>query len=161
MIGGVQGVLSKLPSSGVSIFEVMSGLARQHQAVNLSQGFPDFGCAPGNYHPVEFNRLLIQAKDAKYGAETPGAIEFTREGQEAEHERIGRQDRRVAPDQDCATGSHTVRGTLPLSPNRNAGPACSAVMGRLWSIPLVYKPRAKCSMNSQKGEGGDGQALLL
>ena len=39
-------VLSKLPSSGVSIFEVMSGLARQHQAVNLSQGFPDFGCAP-------------------------------------------------------------------------------------------------------------------
>ncbi len=35
-------------------------------------------------YPVEFNRLLIQAKDAKYGAETSGAIEFTREGQEAE-----------------------------------------------------------------------------
>jgi methionine aminotransferase len=46
MIGGVQSVVSKLPTSGVSIFEVMSGLARQHQAVNLSQGFPDFGCAP-------------------------------------------------------------------------------------------------------------------
>ena len=42
----MQTVLSKLPSSGVSIFEVMSVLARQHQAVNLSQGFPDFGCAP-------------------------------------------------------------------------------------------------------------------
>jgi methionine aminotransferase len=39
-------VQSKLPSSGVSIFEVMSGLARQHDAVNLSQGFPDFGCDP-------------------------------------------------------------------------------------------------------------------
>jgi methionine transaminase len=39
-------VLSKLPSSGVSVFEVMSGLARQHQAVNLSQGFPDFGTPP-------------------------------------------------------------------------------------------------------------------
>jgi methionine transaminase len=39
-------VLSKLPASGVSVFEVMSGLARQHQAVNLSQGFPDFGTAP-------------------------------------------------------------------------------------------------------------------
>jgi hypothetical protein len=61
----------------------------------------------------------------------------------------------------CATGSDTVRGALPLSPNRNAGPACSSVMGRLWSIPSVYKPRAKRSMNSQKGEGGDGQALLL
>jgi methionine transaminase len=46
MIDCVQTVVSKLPSSGVSIFEVMSGLARQHQAVNLSQGFPDFGCAP-------------------------------------------------------------------------------------------------------------------
>jgi methionine aminotransferase len=46
MIGDVQTVVSKLPSSGVSIFEVMSGLARRHQAVNLSQGFPDFGCAP-------------------------------------------------------------------------------------------------------------------
>jgi methionine aminotransferase len=39
-------VQSKLPSSGVSIFEVMSGLARQHDAVNLSQGFPDFACDP-------------------------------------------------------------------------------------------------------------------
>jgi aspartate/methionine/tyrosine aminotransferase len=27
----------------VSIFEVMSGLARQHGAINLGQGFPDFG----------------------------------------------------------------------------------------------------------------------
>jgi methionine aminotransferase len=39
-------VPSKLPSSGVSVFEVMSGLAKTHQAVNLSQGFPDFACAP-------------------------------------------------------------------------------------------------------------------
>ena len=30
----------------VSIFERMSGLAAQHQAVNLGQGFPDFGWAP-------------------------------------------------------------------------------------------------------------------
>ncbi|HEY2147742.1 MAG TPA: hypothetical protein VGH32_07375, partial [Pirellulales bacterium] len=35
-------------------------------------------------YPVEFNRLLIQAKDAKYGSETPSPIQFTREGQEAE-----------------------------------------------------------------------------
>jgi methionine aminotransferase len=37
---------SKLPSSAVSIFEVMSRLAREHQAINLSQGFPDFGTSP-------------------------------------------------------------------------------------------------------------------
>ncbi|XXY44183.1 methionine aminotransferase [Sorangium sp. So ce269] len=37
---------SKLPSTGVSIFTVMSRLANEHGAINLSQGFPDFDCAP-------------------------------------------------------------------------------------------------------------------
>jgi methionine aminotransferase len=37
---------SKLPSTGVSIFTVMSKLALDHGAVNLGQGFPDFDCAP-------------------------------------------------------------------------------------------------------------------
>lgn len=35
-------VRSKLPHIGTTIFTVMSGLAREHGAVNLSQGFPDF-----------------------------------------------------------------------------------------------------------------------
>ena len=35
---------SKLPNVGTSIFTVMSGLAREHNAINLSQGFPDFNC---------------------------------------------------------------------------------------------------------------------
>jgi methionine aminotransferase len=35
-----------LPSTGVSIFAVMSRLAAEHGAINLSQGFPDFDCAP-------------------------------------------------------------------------------------------------------------------
>ncbi|PUZ26591.1 2-keto-4-methylthiobutyrate aminotransferase apoenzyme [Chitinophaga costaii] len=33
---------SKLPDVGTTIFSVMSALAAQHQAINLSQGFPDF-----------------------------------------------------------------------------------------------------------------------
>ena len=33
---------SKLPSTGTTIFSQMSELAAQHQAINLSQGFPDF-----------------------------------------------------------------------------------------------------------------------
>ena len=37
---------SKLPDTGTSIFAVMSGLARQEGAVNLSQGFPDFPIDP-------------------------------------------------------------------------------------------------------------------
>jgi len=35
-------VRSKLPHLGTTIFTVMSGLAREHGAINLSQGFPDF-----------------------------------------------------------------------------------------------------------------------
>jgi methionine aminotransferase len=35
-------MLSKLPQTETSIFAVMSGLANKHNAINLSQGFPDF-----------------------------------------------------------------------------------------------------------------------
>lgn len=37
---------SKLPNIGTTIFSVMSGLAKEYNAINLSQGFPDFGCNP-------------------------------------------------------------------------------------------------------------------
>lgn len=37
---------SKLPGTGTNIFSVMSKLAEEHQAINLSQGFPDFDCDP-------------------------------------------------------------------------------------------------------------------
>jgi len=37
---------SKLPGAPTSIFAVMSGLAREHNAINLSQGFPDFDLSP-------------------------------------------------------------------------------------------------------------------
>lgn len=37
---------SKLPAVGTTIFTVMSNLAVEHKAVNLGQGFPDFGCDP-------------------------------------------------------------------------------------------------------------------
>mgnify|MGYP002348374745 CR=1 FL=1 len=37
---------SRLPHVGTTIFTVMSALAAEHKAVNLGQGFPDFGCDP-------------------------------------------------------------------------------------------------------------------
>jgi methionine aminotransferase len=37
---------SKLPDIGTSIFAVMTRLADEHGAINLSQGFPDFDCDP-------------------------------------------------------------------------------------------------------------------
>src|SRR5580704_11350445 len=45
-------VHSKLPKVGTTIFTVMSALAREHNAINLSQGFPDF-----NPHPALVNEM--------------------------------------------------------------------------------------------------------
>ena len=38
----MQPITSKLPDVGTSIFSVMSKMAQDHDAINLSQGFPDF-----------------------------------------------------------------------------------------------------------------------
>jgi methionine aminotransferase len=37
---------SRLPDTGITIFTRMSALAKQHNAVNLGQGFPDYDCGP-------------------------------------------------------------------------------------------------------------------
>lgn len=39
-------ISSKLPNIGTTIFTVMSKLAAENNAINLSQGFPDFNCNP-------------------------------------------------------------------------------------------------------------------
>jgi len=39
-------IRSKLPDIGTTIFSVMTNLANRHDAINLSQGFPDFDVAP-------------------------------------------------------------------------------------------------------------------
>lgn len=39
-------LVSKLPATGTTIFSVMTALANEHGAVNLSQGFPDYPCHP-------------------------------------------------------------------------------------------------------------------
>lgn len=39
-------IQSKLPGVGTTIFSVMSKLATAHDAINLSQGFPDYPCDP-------------------------------------------------------------------------------------------------------------------
>ena len=38
----IPAICSKLPNAGTTIFTVMSRMAQQHDAINLSQGFPDF-----------------------------------------------------------------------------------------------------------------------
>lgn len=44
---------TKFPSIKTTIFTTMSALAREHDAINLSQGFPDFGADPALFREVE------------------------------------------------------------------------------------------------------------
>jgi methionine aminotransferase len=88
-------VESRLPDVGVSIFAVMTRLANQHGAINLSQGFPDFECDPGliatvheymrgghnQYAPMPGVLALREALSEKieraYGARYDPATEIT------------------------------------------------------------------------------------
>ncbi len=51
-------IQSKLPNVGTTIFTVMSGLANQVGAINLSQGFP-------NFNPSEKLQRLVTEHMAK------------------------------------------------------------------------------------------------
>ena len=71
---------SKLPAVGTTIFTVMSRLAAELDAINLSQGFPDFDCDPAlvdavaahmrsgknQYAPMQGVLRLREAIAAKY-----------------------------------------------------------------------------------------------
>ena len=83
---------SKLPNIGTTIFSVMGGLAKEHNAINLSQGFPDFECETklkelcnkyvnegyNQYAPMQgalplreqISELLQNCYGAKYNTET-------------------------------------------------------------------------------------------
>jgi len=52
---------SKLPQVGTTIFTVMSRLAQEHGAINLSQGFPDFDTHPRL--PELYSRFLFEGKN--------------------------------------------------------------------------------------------------
>ena len=91
----VPALQSRLPNVGTTIFTVMSALAAEKGAVNLGQGFPDFGCDPAlidavteamrsgfNQYPpmagVPALRDAIAAKIAKiYGCSYDPATEIT------------------------------------------------------------------------------------
>jgi len=65
-------ITSKLPNVGTTIFSVMSQLALENNAINLSQGFPDFEC------PAELVSLV--SKHMKKGhnqyAPMPGVLDL-------------------------------------------------------------------------------------
>ncbi len=63
-------IRSKLPDVGISIFSVMTRLANEHGAINLSQGFPDFDCDPAL---IEAVAAAMRAGHNQY-APMPGVL---------------------------------------------------------------------------------------
>ena len=85
---------SKLPNVGTTIFTVMSKMAAENGAVNLSQGFPDFPVAPeivelvhqhmkqghNQYAPMPGLPLLRQRKGkARHGPSPSAATDCGKE----------------------------------------------------------------------------------
>ncbi|MBB3839474.1 methionine aminotransferase [Runella defluvii] len=60
-------ITSKLPNVGTTIFTVMSALAAEHKAINLSQGFPDFDM------PDDLVNLTCEALQNGYNQYSPMA----------------------------------------------------------------------------------------
>jgi len=74
---------SRLPAVGTTIFSVMSALAQEHGAINLSQGFPDFDA------PAELLDLLDAAARAGHNQYAPMAgLPVLREAIAAKVERL-------------------------------------------------------------------------
>ena len=65
-------IKSKLPKVGTTIFSIMSALANEHQALNLSQGFPNYSC---NERLKNLVNEYLQ-KDFNQYAPMPGIIEL-------------------------------------------------------------------------------------
>lgn len=55
--------MSKLPNITTSIFSVMSQLANQHGAINLSQGFPNF---PEDERLLQISERIIRENIHQY-----------------------------------------------------------------------------------------------
>ncbi|MGD9009565.1 MAG: methionine aminotransferase [Desulfobacteraceae bacterium] len=88
-------IQSKLPDVGITIFTVMSSLAARHEAINLSQGFPDFDAHPelidlvsgfmrqglNQYAPMQgvpaLRQQIVDKTRALYGAEIDPDTDLT------------------------------------------------------------------------------------
>ncbi len=69
------GINSKMPDVTTSIFAVMSKMASEYNAINLSQGFPDFNCSEELINLVSH----FMKKGFNQYAPMPGTIELRKE----------------------------------------------------------------------------------
>lgn len=131
---------SKLPDTGRTIFSIMSQMAHENNAINLSQGFPDFPVSPklislvnrhmrkglNQYSPLEGQLTLRQKLAAKakelYGAEFDpiSEINITSGGTQAIHSAItatvsdGDEVIVFEPAYDCYVPAVKLAGGVPI-----------------------------------------------
>ena len=170
---------SKLPVVGTTIFTVMSKLAADIGAINLSQGFPDFDCDPAlvdavarhmregrnQYPPMQGVPALRQAIAAKYAA-LYGA-ELRRRHRGHRHLRRHRGDlRRRRCRRPPGRRSDRLRAVLRLATcRRSSSPAASRCVVSLrypdYAVPwddvrAAITPRTRMIMlNSPHNPTGD------
>lgn len=131
---------SKLPQLGTTIFAVMSKMAQEHGAINLSQGFPDFSCHPklvelvnhymqkgfNQYAPMQGIPLLRERLAAKveslygFSADPEAHINITSGATEAIYAAItavvreGEEVIVFEPAYDCYVPAIQLNGGVPI-----------------------------------------------
>ena len=130
-------VKSKLPKVGTTIFSVMSALATEHKAINLSQGFPDFDM------PAELISLVnkYMKKGFNQYAPMPGIMPL-REAMAAKMEKI--YSAKYNPETEITI---TAGGTQAIYT------AISAIV-REGDEVLVFEPAYDCYVPAIQLNGG-------
>ena len=133
-------IRSKLPNVGTTIFTVMSHLANEYKAINLSQGFPNFECSPAlvslineymkrgynQYAPMQgimpLRETIAEKMEELYGAKysPEKEINITAGGTEAIYAAItavvneGDEVIVIEPAYDCYVPAIELSGGIPV-----------------------------------------------
>lgn len=137
-------IKSKLPAVGTTIFTIMSGLAREHNAINLSQGFPDFEADP---LLMELARKHTASAFNQY-APMPGAL--------ALREQI------AALLQNCYGASYHPETEITVTAGATQGiyTAISAFVGAGDEV-IVFEPAYDCYIPAIQVQGGVVKPIAL
>lgn len=137
-------VVSKLPQTGTTIFTVMSALANELGAINLSQGFPDYDCSP------ELIELVNKAMKAGHNQYAPMA------GVMALRERIAEKTEKLYG----AVYNPETEITITAGGTQAIFTAISAVIHPNDEV-IIFEPAFDCYAPAIKLMGGVVKSLAL
>ena len=122
---------SKLPTVGTTIFTVMTQLANEHRAVNLSQGFPNFEPPAGLIERVEH---YLTARCHQY-APMPGSVALRAAI-------AGKLEDSLRRDARSRTPTSRSRAARPRRSSTRSRPSCAAATRSIVLDPCYdsYEP---------------------